>query len=117
MRCERPGCKAYALRDDTYCFFHSDQTAERRKLASRSGGSKLKKPVIRHDIETISDVRGVLVDTLQELQGADIPDLLSKIRVIIYLCTALAKVIELERLEKRVEERLQAVEAKLGLIA
>ena len=91
--------------------------AESRRQAARSGGSKLKKPVIRHDIETISDVRGVLVDTLRELQKADITDVLSKVRVIVYICTALAKVIELERLEKHVEERLQAVEAQLGLIA
>ena len=104
---------------DGFCFWHSPSpaTAEKRRAAGKRGGSRLKKPVIRHDIETIADVRGVLVDTLRELQDADITDVLSRIRVIVYLCTSLAKIIELERVEKRVEERLQAVEAKLGLIA
>lgn len=75
MRCEfikenGKQCRANSLKDDKFCFSHSEKTKEEKKKAvSKGGSSKLKKilkdPVL---VENQNDLKDVLVETINELR-------------------------------------------------
>ena len=54
-------CKTRPLKDDGYCFFHSDKTKEKRKEAVTKGGHSLKRNYGREDIISLKNVDDVLV--------------------------------------------------------
>jgi hypothetical protein len=108
MQCVKEGCRANALKNDEYCFWHSPKTAEKRKQAGRRGGSRGK--LNRDDnIESIADIQRILAETIAELR-TDSSHVVSRGRAVGYLCS-----IMLTALEKGdLEERISALEAKIG---
>lgn len=104
MKCEHPGCNAYAMKDDPdgLCFWHSPRTAERRRKAGKVGGSKKKLRGESLEIETIADVKRVLVETLTELRGAATENTIGKARAVGYIASILLVTLEKSDLEQRV---------------
>jgi len=105
LKCKKRGCKAGALKDDKFCFFHSqrpDIIAKRRSARSRGGKNfKIQKePVV---IESLKDIQVVLVEALNEIRCSGTENTAAKTRATAYICLILANVQDRIDLEKRVE--------------
>ena len=64
-------CKTRPLKEDTYCFFHSESMKEKRKEAVTKGGNSIKRSYGRTDEITLSsfeDVSGLLEQTANDLR-------------------------------------------------
>ena len=111
MQCKKQGCKAYAMKDPGedpaaagFCFWHNPATAERRRKAGKVGGSKSKVHRQSLEIETIEDVKRVLVETLTELRGAATENIIGKVRAVGYIANILLVALEKSDLEARVSK-------------
>lgn len=104
MQCKKQGCNAYALKDDPdgLCFWHSPQTADQRKQAGRKGGARGKVERESLGIETIEDVKRILVETMIELRGAATENTIGKARAVGYIASILLVALEKSDLEQRV---------------
>ena len=105
MKCKKRGCKASALKDDKFCFFHSQkpEIIVKRGLAQSRGGRKYKihkEPVA---IESFKDIQVILVEALNEIRCSGTENTVAKSRTIAYTCLILANVQDRIDLEKRVE--------------
>ncbi len=105
MKCKRRGCKASALKDDVFCFFHSQRPdiAAKRLLAQSRGGRKTR---IRREpvaIESLKDIQEILLEVLNEIRCSGTENMVSRARAIAYICLILANVQDRIDLEKRVE--------------
>jgi len=101
MNCKQSGCKAPALRDDDYCFWHSPTTAKKRREAGRRGGKKGRLQVRNVDIQSVEDVRHILSETLSELRSSPAESVTTKARAIGYLCSICLVALEKGDLEER----------------
>ncbi len=90
------------MKGDPYCFWHSPQTAERRRQAGRKGGSKGKLQVKGVDIQSVEDVRRVLSEALSELRASPSENVSTKARAIGYLCSIALVALEKGNLEERI---------------
>jgi hypothetical protein len=105
LKCKKRGCKADALKDDDFCFFHSQKPdiIVKRALAQSRGGRKPKihkEPVA---INSLKDIQVVLVEALNETRYSGTENTAAKSRTIAYICLILANVQDRIDLEKRVE--------------
>ena len=105
MKCKKRGCKASALKDDDFCFFHSQKPRiiAKRALAQSRGGRKIqinKDPV---SIESLEDIQVTLLETLNEIRCSNADNMVSRARAIAYICLTLANIQDRIDLEKRVE--------------
>ena len=105
MNCKKPNCKANALKDDDFCFFHSQKPTikTKRELAQSRGGSKAKRHKEPVSIESFTDIRAILHETLNEIRCSGSDNIVSRSRAIAYICMILADMQEHIDLEKRVE--------------
>jgi len=109
MNCKHKGCKARVMKGSEYCFWHNPETAEARRQAGRRGGRRGKVELQEVAIETIDDIKKVLVESLNELRQAGSESIIGKTRAVGYLCSILITAIEKQDLEERVrvlEEKL-----------
>ncbi len=105
MKCKKRRCKANALKDENFCFFHSQKPKikAKRALAQSRGGSKTqinREPV---SIESLKDIQVTLLETLNEIRGSNTENMVSRARAIAYICLTLANIQDRIDLEKRVE--------------
>ncbi len=103
MKCERPGCKANAIRGDQYCFSHSmaPEIVEKRKTARSKDGSRGKLRIV-DSINTIQDVKRIIAATLNELRSSPTDNVVAKSRAVGYLCGIALVAIEKADLEERI---------------
>ena len=102
MRCAKDGCGAARMKDDEYCYFHSQrpEIVEKRKQARSKGGSRGK--VQQSDvIESVRDVKAVLAETINELRSSE-GNVVSRGRAVGYLCGVLLNAFEKADLEERI---------------
>lgn len=104
LQCKKQGCKAYAMKDDPdgLCFWHSPATAEKRQQAGRRGGGRGKVERESLGIETVADVKAILVETITELRGAATENTIGKARAVGYIASILLVALEKSDLERRV---------------
>jgi hypothetical protein len=105
LKCKKRGCKASALKDDDFCFFHSQRPdiIVKRGLAQSRGGRNYridKEPVA---IDSLKDIQEILVEALNEVRSSGTGNTVAKNRTIAYICLILANVQDRIDLEKRVE--------------
>jgi hypothetical protein len=105
MKCKKRGCKASALKDDKFCFFHSQKPdiIVKRRLARSRGGRNYKihkEPVA---INSLKDIQAILVEALNETRSSGTENTVAKYRTIAYICLILANVQDRIDLERRVE--------------
>ena len=105
MNCMKPNCKTNALQNDDFCFFHSQKPyiVAKRKLAQSRGGRKTqihREPV---SIESLTDIKAILLETLNEIRCSSTENIVSRARTIAYMCLILANIQDRVDLEKRVE--------------
>jgi len=89
------------MKDDEFCFWHSPKTAEKRKAARRRGGSRGKIPK-NDSIESIEDVKCILMETINELRSCGTDNIVGKSRATGYLCSIMISAFEKSDLETRV---------------
>ena len=94
MKCKKRGCKASALKDDDFCFFHSqkpDIIVMRKSAQSRGGRNHRihKEPVA---IDSLKDIQATLVEALNETRSSGTENTLAKTRTIAYTCLILADI-------------------------
>jgi len=105
LKCKKRGCKASALKDDDFCFFHSQKPRiiAKRAIAQSRGGRKTqinREPV---SIESLEDIQVTLLETLNEIRCSNTDNMVSRARAIAYICLSLANIQDRIDLEKRVE--------------
>ena len=105
MKCKKRGCKASALKDDDFCYFHSQKPdiIVKRVLARSRGGRNYridKDPVA---IDSLKDIKAILVEALNEVSSSGTENIVAKYRTIAYICLILANIQDRIDLEKRVE--------------
>ena len=102
-------CKGNALRGDSKCFVHSDNpkmVSKRTKGRSMGGYAKNSKrlaniPKIK-SIDTFSDIKAILIDSLNELRNSATTSTVAKVRTIGYLCTIFTELVARGDLEQRI---------------
>jgi hypothetical protein len=102
-----PGCKAKALRDgDGRCFHHSKlpQVVKRRQEARSKGGrkSKLVKMPYIDSIDSIDDLKKILLDCMNELRLCGSDNVISKARAVGFLVNIAAGLIKDADFEQRI---------------
>lgn len=107
--CAKGGCKAAAIREQKYCFSHSmdPDIVQKRKHVRSKGGSRGKLRVV-DTIDTISDVKRIIAETLNELRSSPSSNLIGKARAVGYLCGVALTAIEKADLEERIAKLEQA---------
>jgi hypothetical protein len=105
LKCKKPNCGAYAIKNDDFCFFHSinPDVIARRVLSQSKGGRKPKIDKEPISIESLTDIQKILLETLNEIRFDDTDNIVSKSRATAYICLILANLKERIELEKRVE--------------
>ena len=110
----KPGgepCKAYALLNLDYCFWHNPESASKRALAQKTGGQNRSAGKQsnrgRYSIKTADDIAKALEDALNDACGLENSH--ARARTIGYLCQISLKALEIGALE----ERLEALEGKV----
>jgi len=102
------------MKESEYCFWHNPETAEARRQAGRRGGRRGKVELQEVAIETIDDVKKVLVESLNELRQAGSESIIGKTRAVGYLCSILIEAIERSELEARVTALEQQISESIG---
>ncbi len=101
-------CQSVAVLKDGsgMCWFHSDRVTYEERQKARAKGGKVKKytGLVRRDFNEnlAGDTKMVLIETINQLRDATIPPSIAN--SIIYGCSALTKIYELQDLEKRLYE-------------
>ena len=105
MNCKKQDCKASALKDDDFCFFHSQKPdiILKRGLAQSRGGRKSRIPKKPVSIKSLEDIQVTLLEALNEIRCSGTENTISKSRTIAYICLILADIHDRIDLEKRVE--------------
>ena len=105
MKCNKPGCKANALKSDNFCFFHSQKPdiVAKRESSQSLGGRKFKINKDPVSIESLTDIQAILLETLNEVRCSGTDNMVSRARAITHICAALANIRERTDLEKRIE--------------
>ena len=105
MKCKKRGCKASAMKDDDFCFFHSQRPdiIVKRGLARSRGGRNYKIHKEPVSIESLKDIQVILLEALNEIRCSGTENTVAKSRTIAYICLILANVQDRIDLEKRVE--------------
>jgi hypothetical protein len=119
MRCEyiKNGeiCRAHAMHDSKYCFWHNPNNVVNKKEARVKGGMNRNKSYANcskfRDIKKAKDIKRVLVNTLADVINMD--NTISRARTIGYLCRVLLKVIYTADLERSDEEPRSILEEVL----
>jgi len=105
LKCKKPDCGAYAIKNDDFCFFHSinpDIIAKRRFSQSKGGGQfKTDKEPI--SVGSLTDIQKILLESLNEIRDSKTHNIVSKSRATAYICLILANLKERIELEERVE--------------
>jgi hypothetical protein len=70
-RCAQEGCRAFALRGDDKCFFHSERTQEAHGAAVRKGGQNSRRKF--RTPTNIEDCRELLAETVIGMMRGKIP--------------------------------------------
>lgn len=112
-KCIKKGCKAHAITDDDYCFAHSQslKIVQKRKTARKKGGSRGKLRVTDTSIDSIEDVKRILVEAINELRSCAAESTVSKARALGYLCGIALTALEKGDLEERIA-RLEELSAE-----
>ena len=105
MKCNKPDCKANALKSDNFCFFHSQKPdiVAKRESSQSLGGRKFKTNKDPISIESLTDIQAILLETLNEIRCSGTDNIVSKSRAITYVCSIIADIRERTDLEKRIE--------------
>ena len=108
MQCEfkknGKSCRAYAISESIYCFWHDPASARRRSEARKKGGfnRRIIKNIQREHcpIKTVKDINAILERAINDAQALGISQ--SQLRTLGYLCQIALKAQELGGLEERV---------------
>lgn len=102
MKCKKPDCKAYSLKNDDFCFFHSQKPdiVAKRELARSLGGSKPKIHKEPITIESLTDIQEILLESLNEVRCSNADSIVSKSRATAHICLILVSMKERIELEK-----------------
>ena len=103
IREDGTNCKSRAVMDAGYCYFHNpDVPDEVRKENARKGGLVKKyEPLVKRDFydNLVEDSKSVLIETVNQLREGSMPPNVAN--SIVYACSTLQKVYEVQDLEKR----------------
>jgi|TARA_B100001971_G_C18123880_1_gene500929 hypothetical protein len=92
--------------DAGYCYFHNpDVPDEVRKENARKGGLVKKyEPLVKRDFydNLVEDSKSVLIETVNQLREGSMPPNVAN--SIVYACSTLQKVYEVQDLEKRLND-------------
>jgi len=98
-------CKAKALSNSKYCFFHSQESERARKKAQSKGGKnnkiRVRKPLKAIQIKETEDVVRLLASTIKDVRAGDLEVKIAN--CIGYLSGHLIKAFEASDLERRME--------------
>ena len=102
MKCKKPDCKSYSLKNDDFCFFHSQKPdiVAKRKLSQSLGGSKPKIHKEPISIESLTDIQEILLEALNEIRCSNADSVVSKSRATAHICLILVSMRERIELEK-----------------
>jgi hypothetical protein len=110
-------CRANALTDDRFCFFHSPAKAQERRQARSAGGvsRSQKRAVLPPDTEARrlqgpTDVCDLLGDTINQVRCGQIDPRIAT--AVGYLAGTLLRGME----HGHLDDRLTRIEAKLGIV-
>jgi len=105
LNCKKTDCKSYSLKNDDFCFFHSQNPdiIAKRKLSQSRGGSKPKINKEPISIKSLTDIQKILLEALNEIRYDDTDNIVSKSRATAYICLILTNLKERIELENRVE--------------
>jgi hypothetical protein len=105
LKCKKRGCKASALKDDVFCFFHSQKPRiiAKRAIAQSRGGRKSKIHKEPVSMKSLEDIQVILLEALNEIRCSGTENTVSKSRAIAYICLSLANIQDRIDLEKRIE--------------
>ena len=110
MRCKyqknNKKCKANAISNSQFCFWHDPNVKEEDRQLARSRGGKTNKievaePLPKIEVKTPSDVVALLNDTIQRVRSGEIDIKIAN--CIGYLSGHLIKALEVSELESRLE--------------
>ena len=106
IKTDKQKCKAWAMSDSEFCYFHNPDIseAEKKEIQSRGGQAnkiKVLKPLLPITIKQGDDVILLLEDTINKVRAGEID--LRVANSIGYLSGHLLKAIEIAKLEGRVE--------------
>ena len=106
IKTDKQKCKAWAMTDNEFCYFHNPDVseAEKKEIQSRGGQAnkiKVLKPLLPITIKQGDDVILLLEDTINKVRAGEID--LRVANSIGYLAGHLLKAIEIAKLEGRVE--------------
>ncbi|MGH9537144.1 MAG: hypothetical protein ACRD3H_04430 [Terriglobales bacterium] len=110
-------CRAKALTNDRFCFFHSPAKNQERRQARKAGGvSRSQKTTVLHPVtedqrlQSPTDVCDLLGTTINQVRSGLLD---SRIATTVgYLATALLRGME----HGHLDDRLSKIEAKLGIV-
>ena len=106
IKTDKQKCKAWAMSDSEFCYFHNPDIseAEKKEIQSKGGQAnkiKVLKPLLPITIKQGDDVILLLEDTINKVRAGEID--LRVANSIGYLAGHLLKAIEIAKLEGRVE--------------
>jgi len=113
--CATKSCRCHAMTGQLYCFNHSQEpeVVAKRQAARSKGGrrGKVQDAASIDSIDSIDDLKTVLVDALNELRGCGSDNIISKSRAIAVLVNVAAGLIK----DGDMEQRIQALEENISM--
>jgi len=114
VRTNGSGCRSRAVMESGYCYFHNPEIPDevRRENARRGGKVKKYTGLVSRDFtkNLMGDTKMVLVETINQLRDGSMPPNVAN--SIIYGCSTLQKLHELQDIEQRLAELENVVEGK-----
>ncbi|KKR56127.1 MAG: hypothetical protein UT93_C0004G0005 [Candidatus Woesebacteria bacterium GW2011_GWF1_40_24] len=104
IKSDKTRCKAEAIDEDVFCFWHSENTKAKREIALSEGGQSPKRNYGREDeisITNTKDVLKLIEQTINDLRGNKTSTRIAN--AIGYLAGVALKTIEQGEIQKRLE--------------
>ncbi len=107
--CSHEGCRAHSLTDGDLCFSHSQKPEIiQKRNAARSKGGRRKAHTAQYidSIDSIDDLKVVLIDALNELRSCGSDNIIQKARTVGFLVKVGSDLLK----DGDLEERIAALE-------
>ena len=111
MNCQKPNCKAKALKNDEYCYFHSETTKDQRAKSSKKGGSRKRTNIADIEIDSVADLKQILADAINDLRRSKV-GVVGRTRAIGYLAGVMIEAIDKSDIEARIDALERKFEAE-----
>lgn len=114
-KCATKNCRCHAMKSGLYCFNHSQEPSVvvKRQAARSKGGrrGKIQDAAYIDSLDSIDDLKGVLMDALNELRACGSDNIIQKARTVGFLVNVAAGLIK----DGDMEQRIQALEENISM--